>query len=49
MTYGADLASIHDAGFGDFAHEAAPWLPALLRRRGIAGGRVGDLGCGSGI
>jgi SAM-dependent methyltransferase len=47
--YGADLAFVHDAGFGDFARGAAPWILAQLRRRGIRGGRVVDLGCGSGI
>lgn len=47
--YGADLAFVHDAGFGDFARGAAPWILAQLRRRGIRSGRVVDLGCGSGI
>jgi SAM-dependent methyltransferase len=47
--YGTDLAFVHDAGFGDFARGAAPWILAQLRRRGIRGGRVVDLGCGSGI
>jgi SAM-dependent methyltransferase len=47
--YGADLAYFHDAGFGDCARGAAPWILAELRRRGIRGGRVVDLGCGSGL
>jgi len=47
--YGADLAFVHDAGFGHFARGAAPWILALLRRRGIHAGPVVDLGCGSGI
>ena len=47
--YSDDLAYIHDAGFGDFARAAAPFVLAELGRRGIARGRVVDLGCGSGI
>ncbi len=47
--YGADLAFVHDAGFGGFARGAAPWILAQLRRRGIRSGRVVDLGCGSGL
>ena len=47
--YGTDLAFVHDAGFGDFARDAAPWIIALRRRHGIRRGRVVDLGCGSGI
>ena len=47
--YGADLAYIHDAGFGDFARKSAPGLLAILRQAGIRGGLVVDLGCGSGI
>ncbi|HLX10529.1 MAG TPA: class I SAM-dependent methyltransferase [Thermoanaerobaculia bacterium] len=47
--YGPDLAAIHDAGFGGFATAAAPGLLRLLRRAGIRGGLVVDLGCGSGI
>jgi SAM-dependent methyltransferase len=46
--YGRDLAYIHDAGFGDFASRAAPEILRLLRRRGIRGGRVVELGCGAG-
>jgi SAM-dependent methyltransferase len=47
--YTDDLAYIHDAGFGDFARGAAPALLEALRARGITGGLVVDLGCGSGI
>jgi SAM-dependent methyltransferase len=47
--YGRDLAHVHDDGFGAFARDAAPALLALLRERGIRGGLVVDLGCGSGI
>ena len=47
--YQSDLAYIHDAGFGDFARKSAPGLLAVLRRAGIRGGLVVDLGCGSGI
>ncbi len=49
VAYGADLAAIHDAGFGGFATAAAPGLLRLLRRAGVRGGLVVDLGCGSGI
>ena len=47
--YRADLAYIHDAGHTGFATGAAPGLLALLRRHGITGGLVVDLGCGSGV
>jgi SAM-dependent methyltransferase len=47
--YGTDLAFVHDAGFGHFARDAAPWILGQLRRRGLGAGRVVDLGCGSGI
>jgi SAM-dependent methyltransferase len=47
--YGADLAHVHDAAFGDWARDAAPFVLARLRQAGIADGRVVDLGCGSGI
>jgi SAM-dependent methyltransferase len=46
--YGSDLARIHDEGFGDLAEHAAAFVVDLLRRRGIEGGRVLDLGCGAG-
>jgi len=47
--YQADLAYIHDAGFGDYARNSAPGLLEILRRAGIRRGLVVDLGCGSGI
>lgn len=47
--YAADLAYIHDAGFGGFARAASPVLVDALRRAGITDGLVIDLGCGSGI
>jgi SAM-dependent methyltransferase len=47
--YGTDLAYVHDVGFGGFARDGGRWILAQLRRRGIRGGRVVDLGCGSGI
>lgn len=47
--YSADLAYIHDQGYGDFARNAAPGLLRILHANGIATGRVIDLGCGSGI
>lgn len=49
MAYGKDLAYVHDAGFRAFAEGSAPGLLATLRQAGIRGGRVVDLGCGSGI
>ncbi len=47
--YREDLAYIHDAGFGHIARAAGPVLVDDLRRRGVNGGLVIDLGCGSGI
>lgn len=47
--YKEDLAYIHDAGFGDLAKNAAPFLLELLRQKGVDSGLVVDLGCGSGI
>jgi SAM-dependent methyltransferase len=47
--YERDLAYVHDQGFGGFARGSAPGLLNLLRRSGIAGGRIVDLGCGSGV
>lgn len=47
--YREDLAYIHDTGHGDFARQSAPGIVASLRRRGVEGGLVVDLGCGSGI
>jgi SAM-dependent methyltransferase len=47
--YGADLARIHDEGFGDLARNAGPAIVGHLRSAGIRRGLVVDLGCGSGI
>jgi SAM-dependent methyltransferase len=47
--YGDDLAWIHDAGFGQFAANAAVELLSRLRRAGLRSGPIVDLGCGSGI
>ncbi len=47
--YRADLAYIHDAGFGHFARHAASDLLNALRAQNINTGLVVDLGCGSGI
>jgi SAM-dependent methyltransferase len=46
--YAEDLAYIHDVGFSGYVSSAAPELLDLLRRNGIAGGLVVDLGCGGG-
>jgi len=46
--YGDDLAYIHDTAFSDYARKATPGLLRILKRSGIHGGRVIDLGCGSG-
>lgn len=46
--YGADLAYIHDAGFLELAREATPFALDLLAERGLEGGRVVELGAGSG-
>ena len=47
--YESDLAYIHDQGYNAFARGIAPDLLARFRQAGLAGGRVVDLGCGSGI
>jgi SAM-dependent methyltransferase len=47
--YGDDLAYIHEAGFADFAKNAAPEILRILRGKGIAGGLVIDIGCGTGV
>jgi SAM-dependent methyltransferase len=47
--YGSELANVHHEGFGDIAAEAASVVVDHLRRAGLAGGRVIDLGSGSGI
>jgi SAM-dependent methyltransferase len=47
--YRADLAYIHDAGFGHFAEAAAAELRRLLHAQKVTRGRMVELGCGSGI
>jgi SAM-dependent methyltransferase len=47
--YRADLAYIHNAGFGGFAAAAAKSLLKLLRAGRVREGLVVDLGSGSGI
>lgn len=47
--YQQDLAHVHHAGFGEFARATVPGVLALLARHHLHGGRVVDLGCGSGI
>lgn len=47
--YDDDLAYVHDVGFTDFVRNAAPGILQTLAVRGITGGTVVDLGCGSGI
>jgi SAM-dependent methyltransferase len=47
--YAADLAYVHDAGFGDQAEAAAEQLLEELANGGVESGTVVDLGCGSGI
>ncbi|MCI0642666.1 MAG: class I SAM-dependent methyltransferase [Gemmataceae bacterium] len=47
--YRADLAYIHNAGFGHFARAAASKLLRELRRIRVSCGLVVDLACGSGI
>ncbi len=47
--YREDLASIHDAGFGEFALHAGRFVVDQLARSGAPRGEVVDLGCGSGI
>lgn len=47
--YGADLAHIHDDGFGMIARGAAATLLEAMRDGGPDGGLVVELACGSGI
>lgn len=49
IKYNADLAYIHDVGYGQFAHGMAPGLLKWLSEQDIRAGVVVDLGCGSGI
>lgn len=46
--YSTDLAHIHDAGFGSFARRVAAPVAAILAAHGLTGGRVVEIGCGSG-
>jgi SAM-dependent methyltransferase len=47
--YSADLAFVHDAGFGELAAHTAPEIVHVLHAHGIRDGRIVELGCGSGI
>lgn len=47
--YRADLAYIHDTGFGFCAENAAPVALDFLRGAGIDDGLIVELGCGTGI
>lgn len=47
--YEADLAFIHDVGYGDFAKQTSEQLLKLFAKKQIDRGLVVDLGCGSGI
>lgn len=47
--YREDVAYIHDVGHADFALRSAPGILEILRRSGVPGGLVVDLGCGSGL
>jgi predicted TPR repeat methyltransferase len=49
MMYSTDLAVVHDAAFGELAARAAPAIVRHLHAHGICGGRIVELGCGSGI
>jgi SAM-dependent methyltransferase len=46
--YRADLAAIHDEGYGLIAREAGARLLRELARRRVGAGLIVDLGCGSG-
>jgi SAM-dependent methyltransferase len=47
--YRADLAYIHDDGFGRLAFAGAGLLIDTLDRRGLRSGTICEFGCGSGI
>src|SRR5262245_6003709 len=47
--YSTDVAVVHDAAFGELAERAAPAIVGRLHAHGIRGGRIVELGCGSGI
>jgi SAM-dependent methyltransferase len=46
--YREDLAYVHDAGFRDYALNAAPGLLRILHGNGVREGLIVRLGCGSG-
>jgi SAM-dependent methyltransferase len=46
--YNRDLAYIQHHGFAEFARRIGPGVLTELRRAGVTGGRVLDLGCGDG-
>src|SRR5712692_8906258 len=47
--YSQDVAYIHHVGYRGHPLSAAPWLLRTLRRAGLRGGTLVDLGCGSGL
>ncbi len=49
MSYRDDLAYIHHHGFSEFAESAAPGVVEILHKRGVSGGLVVEIGCGTGV
>jgi len=47
--YDEDLAWIHDLCCSSFVEQAGSWILDAMGRAGIRGGRVVDLGCGTGV
>ena len=47
--YKADLAYIHDVGYGDHALRSAPGILDILAQNNISEGLIVDLGCGTGL
>lgn len=47
--YSSDLAFVHDTAHGDLAAHSALEVARILRAHGARGGRIVELGCGSGI